>query len=330
MGHTAISVAMCTFNGARYLREQLESLAAQTLPPAELVVCDDGSSDETWRILESFRREAKFEVRLAANKERLGAARNFEQAIRLSSGDIIFLADQDDIWRPRKIEIVVDTLERHSGASYAFSDAEVIDERGDSVGAGLWEMKSYPGQRLETLFAAGQVELLLRQNIVTGCAMAFRADFKNLILPIPDTWIHDYWIALLGSLFGCGVPIPERLLRYRKHASQQVGVGWPTLSARLRESFQARVGDYRRRYLALRDLQDRVRSISQTRPCSGRYMEYIDQKAQHWNIRASSQEARGLRKVNLVLEEWRSGRYKRFSGSWRSVVRDLCPQTLLR
>ncbi len=320
---------MCTFNGAKFVSAQLESLAAQTLLPTELVICDDCSTDGTWKILESFRRDSKFEVRLIANSERLGPARNFDQAIRLSKGDVILLADQDDEWCSTKIETLIDTLKRHPGAMYAFSDAEVIDERSDPVGAGLWEMKGYPRESLPTLFTADPVELLLAQNIVAGCTMAFRADLKGLVLPVPDTWIHDYWIALLGSLFASGVPVPDRLLRYRKHASQQVGVGWPRLSYRLRGSLQTRREDYWRKFLTLQDLRHRVRSISQTKPCFEKHLEYIDQKTQHWGARAATQEAAGFKKLGLVVQEWRTGRYRRFSGSWRSVIRDLCPQFLL-
>ena len=98
-----ISVALCTCNGARFLSEQLVSLAEQTLRPIELVVCDDASDDGTWQLLEEFQRSAPFPVRLYRNVRRLGIAQNFEQAMLLCEGDVIALCDQDDVWLPEKL-----------------------------------------------------------------------------------------------------------------------------------------------------------------------------------------------------------------------------------
>jgi glycosyltransferase involved in cell wall biosynthesis len=91
-----ISVAMCTFNGGRYLEEQLESIGAQTRPPCELVVCDDGSKDGTISILKRFEANAPFPVRIVQNGIRMGSTRNFDQAIGMARGEFIALCDQDD------------------------------------------------------------------------------------------------------------------------------------------------------------------------------------------------------------------------------------------
>src|SRR5215470_8302349 len=101
----AISVAMCTYNGARFLAEQLGSLAAQSRLPDELVVCDDGSTDESAEIVKDFARHAPFPVRLEVNEENLGATKNFEKAIGLCRGEVIALSDQDDVWYPKKLEL---------------------------------------------------------------------------------------------------------------------------------------------------------------------------------------------------------------------------------
>src|SRR5882762_9087557 len=98
-----ISIAMCTYNGARYLREQLDSIAAQTRPPSELIVCDDNSLDETREIVAGFAASAPFPVRLGVNEQNLGSIRNFERAIKLCEGDLIALSDQDDVWLPEKL-----------------------------------------------------------------------------------------------------------------------------------------------------------------------------------------------------------------------------------
>src|SRR5213080_381833 len=103
MASATLSVALCTYNGAAYLGEQLDSIVAQSRPPDELVVCDDGSTDETVEVLETFLAEAPFPVRLQRNEANLGFVKNFEQAISLCTGDFVALSDQDDVWMPGKL-----------------------------------------------------------------------------------------------------------------------------------------------------------------------------------------------------------------------------------
>src|SRR5215207_2518174 len=100
-----ISIALCTYNGEQYLQQQLDSFVAQSRPPDELVVCDDRSTDRTVPIVEDFAKRAPFRVELVINETNLGSTRNFEKAIGLCTGDIIFLADQDDVWLPEKLRI---------------------------------------------------------------------------------------------------------------------------------------------------------------------------------------------------------------------------------
>src|SRR5687767_8613501 len=100
----SVSVALCSYNGAAYIAEQLRSIAEQTLLPEELVICDDGSSDSTVAIIRAFASEAPFKVLLFQNEQKLGVARNFQKALSLCTGDIIAMSDQDDVWMPIKLE----------------------------------------------------------------------------------------------------------------------------------------------------------------------------------------------------------------------------------
>ena len=101
-----ISIAMAAFNGEKYIREQLESFGTQTVPPNEVVISDDDSSDKTVEIIEAFKARAKFEVNLLQNEDRIGYIANFANAISQCTGDIIFISDQDDVWFPEKIQKV--------------------------------------------------------------------------------------------------------------------------------------------------------------------------------------------------------------------------------
>ncbi|MGA8200434.1 MAG: glycosyltransferase, partial [Candidatus Sulfotelmatobacter sp.] len=122
-----ISVAMCTYNGERFLQAQLESIAAQDRPPDELVICDDRSSDACPEIIKEFARRAPFPVQLVVNPENLGSTRNFEKAISLCRSEIVALADQDDIWYRHKLERIEKAFLRSSTIVAAFSDADLID-----------------------------------------------------------------------------------------------------------------------------------------------------------------------------------------------------------
>src|SRR4051812_21315110 len=121
-----LSIALCTWNGARFLQAQLDSYLAQRRRPDELVVCDDGSSDATMQILTQFAQHSPFPVRISRNPQRLGVVANFEKAIGLCQGDVIVLSDQDDVWNPDKLEQIAAHLAR-SDAAAVFSDVNVVD-----------------------------------------------------------------------------------------------------------------------------------------------------------------------------------------------------------
>src|SRR5207244_12381537 len=134
-----ISVAMCTFNGSRFVAEQLTSIAAQTRPPDELIICDDCSSDETPKLVEAFIRTATFPVQLQVNEQNLGLTRNFERAIGLCKGDFIALSDQDDVWLPEKLARMESVFTSSPDLGLVFSDAELVDENRSLLGKRLWD-----------------------------------------------------------------------------------------------------------------------------------------------------------------------------------------------
>lgn len=226
-----LSVAMCTYNGARYLREQLESVATQTRLPDELIICDDCSDDATDSIVRHFAAESPFPVRFQSNEKRLGSTKNFEQAISLCEGEIIVLADQDDVWRLDKLALLEAGFENRSGVGCVFSDGEVVDENLSPLGWRVWQLIRF-GQKEQNLFNRGLAfDVLLDHNVVTGATMAFRAKFREMVLPIPSDLIHDGipvlhdgWTALMIAAVADLVSIPEPLIKYRQHAQQQLGV----------------------------------------------------------------------------------------------------------
>src|SRR5688500_18488634 len=180
-----ISVAMCTYDGEPFLREQLASIAAQGRQPDELVVCDDRSSDSTCDIVREFAATAPFAVRLHTNERNLGSTKNFERAIRLCEGDAIALADQDDVWLPSKLARIEERFAAEPRAGLVFSDAEVVDERLRPLGYRLWESVGFDRAHQRLVSGGRALDVLLPGWTVTGATLAFRSRFRNLVLEIP-------------------------------------------------------------------------------------------------------------------------------------------------
>src|SRR5690606_31903339 len=127
-------VAVATYNGASYLREQLSSIASQTMPPSEVVICDDASSDETIVIAYEFATRSIFDVKVVVNSSNLGYAQNFSKALQSCSGDIVFLCDQDDVWLPTKIEKMMDRFNSDPEVQLLIHDLEFCNERLEPIG----------------------------------------------------------------------------------------------------------------------------------------------------------------------------------------------------
>jgi glycosyltransferase involved in cell wall biosynthesis len=322
----SVSVALCTYNGARFLREQLESIAAQTRLPDELVVCDDGSADESVEIVRSFAKNAPFPVRLELNEKNLGATKNFEKAIGLCEGDIIALSDQDDVWKPQKLAVLEKTLEEHPGAGYVFSDAELIDEAGILAGPRLWKSDRSRWLAVRSYSGGKQVAALIRRNPCTGATMAFRSTLKGVLLPISSYFVHDYWIALLASCVGAyGVPILEPLIQYRQHQGQQIGALRMSILDKVRWVRRVGPSEFSNRTRGYVDLRERLLGLTaEGRLYATSHMVLVQEKSLHLSRRAAAHSARGPAKLRKVLSEVFSGRYARYSNSWASVVEDLC------
>ena len=221
----SISVALCTFNGERFLRQQLESIARQERLPDEVVVCDDGSSDSSMEILQEFALRARFPVRIVRNERNLGSTKNFEKAIGLCSGDFIALCDQDDRWGPRKLSRLSQVLGGDKSLGGVFSDATLINAEGAPVGKRLWEVHRFRFTRAEQFDRLAAIRLLLKHDVVTGATLMFRASMRRLLIPIPGCWVHDGWITWVIALYSRLTFVKEPLLEYRVHPSQQLGIG---------------------------------------------------------------------------------------------------------
>src|SRR3984893_11664406 len=166
MSGMRISAAMCTYNGARFLPDQLESIAAQTRLPDELIICDDRSTDGSVDIIRSFAHHAPFPIRLVFNATNLGSTKNFEKAIGLCEGEIIALEDQDDVWRPEKLGCIAGVLERDERIGAVFSDAELIDQDSRPLGQTLWSSFFFNSREQDKFERGHGLNVLLQHPMV--------------------------------------------------------------------------------------------------------------------------------------------------------------------
>jgi glycosyltransferase involved in cell wall biosynthesis len=222
-----LSIALATYNGTVYLKEQLESIAAQTRTPDELVISDDHSTDDTTRLIEEFAADARFPVRLSINESNLGTAKNFEKAISLCRGDVIVLSDQDDVWHSDKLESVERIFAARPQLSLVFSNAELVDETLGVFDQTLFDWVHFNDEKQSLVKSGRALDLQLCENLVLGCTVAFRANLKELVLPISadGPLVHDGWIMLLIAAVGEIDFINRPLLKYRQHSAQQCRAG---------------------------------------------------------------------------------------------------------
>lgn len=310
----------------------------QTRLPDELVICDDLSTDSSRKLIEAFAAGAPFPVRLHVNEKNVGSTKNFEKAIRLCSGEVIALSDQDDIWEAEKLKRIETEFLSRDNVGLLFTDGEVVDQDLRPLGWRIWQTVQF-SEKKQRLFREGKAfRILLDRNIVTGATMAFRAHYKELVLPIPtnimhDGWkvIHDGWVALTIAAVADLAFIPEPLIKYRQHPQQQLGV----LSAlRLdadRESSSGvaslRAAAQRKNSFAqeihyLETIHQRLSTKGCTFFASKDIIPELEARTSHFKARAGM--AGGLlNRVPSVLKELVTLRYHLYSNGLSSAAKDL-------
>jgi glycosyltransferase involved in cell wall biosynthesis len=311
-----ISVALCTYNGGTFLHEQLDSLTAQSRLPDEVVICDDGSTDETLSIIEQFIRHSPFAVNPSHNKARLNVTRNFERAIGLCRFDLIALCDQDDVWAPHKLRDIEAAFAARPTIGMAFSDARLIDERGAPRGW-LWQSVGFDRREQGWMAGGRGIDVLMRHHVVTGATAAIHATLRDRALPIPDGWLHDGWLALCAAVSSEITVLREPLIDYRLHAANQIGVyrNWGQVmaaSADSPETLLRRCNEYQ---VALDVLSARLGERIRQRA-----LAQIRDKIAHTALRAK--RAPRLMRLTRLFGELASGRYHANSRGWRSFAKD--------
>jgi glycosyltransferase involved in cell wall biosynthesis len=312
-----ISIALCTYNGARFLPEQLASIAAQTRPPDELIVCDDRSQDDTVDIIRRFAKTVGFPVSLHINDENLGSFQNFGKAIGLCEGDLIALCDQDDVWLPEKLTRIASEFENNSKLGLLFTDATVVDAQRKPLGFGIFTFFKFTEAERRAILQGRGFYALLRRNVVTGATAAFRSDWRSLVLPIERNSFlaHDGWIALLISAVAPIAFLDETLIEYRQHDSQIQGI-------RINERKSEPMSAYETHVQQLTSLRERLQGVASPPEDLPKKIKWVDSQIRHVQARIDMPRNK-IRRLPSIIKELLRGRYHRYSNGFYSAARDL-------
>jgi len=315
------SVALCTYNGAQFLPEQFSSYLSQKRQPDEIVICDDGSTDETLNLSRAFAERAPFLVRVEVNISNRGVTNNFEKAISLCNGDLIALSDQDDIWQPEKLQVLEEVFLNKPGVGAVFTDGDVIDELSRPLGYRLWQGFDFGKKAQERVLQGRAFEVLLHSNVVTGATLAFRSIFKPLLLPIPSPWIHDGWIALMISARADLTLVPRPLIQYRRHLNQRVGISNDNLLRQIRNTYNSGCSRYAMELCKYEFAWKHLNGIELSH-ISATDMALLEAKIAHLKVRANLPEKR-LDRLGTIVKELISSRYHKYSEGFLSAARDI-------
>lgn len=207
-----ISVCMASYNGKKYIKEQINSILKQLSSEDELVISDDGSTDRTLDIVRSYDDER---IRLFINQGDHGYSKNFENALRHCKGDFIFLSDQDDVWKDNKVETILPLLKKYA---FVVHDAEMTDEK----------LQTFAISQFQRYHVEPGFWNTFARNRYNGCCMAMTRDFLNMALPFPknqNLCRYDYWLPYLAEYKHISYTLYEPLILYRRHEGTALNAG---------------------------------------------------------------------------------------------------------
>ena len=207
MSNKKIDILMATYNGEKYIVEQINSIINQTYINWNLLIRDDGSSDKTLEILKSFeKKDSRIKI-IKDNKGNLGVVKNFEELLYYSSAEYIMFSDQDDIWMDNKVDLVLDAFQ-NPNVVLILHDAQIVNQNGQVIEDSFFEHRGSQSGFFKNLW----------KNSYLGCCMAFRRSVLECSLPFPPKIeMHDWWIGLISEMTGEVRLIDKPLLKYRRH-----------------------------------------------------------------------------------------------------------------
>lgn len=315
-------VALCVFNGARFLQAQLDSLSAQDERPQQIVVIDDGSSDGSWELLQSWAAAAAGQVRVERNANRMGVVRNFEKALSMLGTDIVFPCDQDDVWYPSKVRRFINAFAQDPQLTLLHGDADLVGEAGDALGWKLFGALRVTAQEQEFIAQGQAWKVYARRNLVTGAASAFRRQLLEISTPFSLDWVHDEWLGFHAALVGRVALCPEPMMAYRLHGNNAVGLPLPTFGWWMRSTLQAllRPTTARQRWRAQR--LDTMTEVARKLCAPSAAIDHLSMAAAHARFRGGLPRNFAERLAGIT-RGCRAGHYHAWSNGPVSMLHDL-------
>ena len=311
-----ISVALCTYNGERFIAQQIESILAQSMPVDEIVLGDDASSDNTVQIVEERVAGTNIDLMVRRHNPGLGVRSNFADAISATTGDVIILCDQDDVWHQDKVEKLVETLD---DKELVHSDARRVDAEGNPKGSALLEELNVSAWEKRNLVDGDALAVLLKRNLVTGATAAVKGEFARSIMPVPDGWIHDEWLGFIAA-FDCQlVLLPEALTDYRQHENNQIGAKKEPLFVQIKRKISADSDDDARR---LTRALSASHFVNTTQRGTAEQRHRLEEAVKHQQARSLMPKGH-LSRIPSLMGEASKGNYSKYSRGIWAFGRDL-------
>lgn len=297
-----VSIALCTYNGAGFLRQQLDTLVSQSYQNLEIVAVDDCSSDDTFLILGEYAQKHP-NFRIYQNEQNLGFTGNFERTVKLCKGGLIALCDQDDLWDSQKIELQVNAI---GDNVLIYHDSEFIHEDGTPMEKKMSDVLN--------LYRGDRPEVFLFFNCVSGHSILMKRELIDAALPLEKGYFHDWWLAYVATNIGKIDFLPQTLVKYRQHDQSETNI---LKLAREKNNYKfTGEENYKRRLKWLKhcaefdrnknpELVKQVYEAYKNRQGSFIAFELSRLLFKHWKIIFSISKKAGLSKLNFVRKEMR-------------------------
>ena len=313
-----ISVIIAAYRGEKFIAEQISSLLAQTLPPDEIIITDDSPDDLTEKAVQPFLADPR--VRYYHNEKQLGVNGNFEKALSLAGGEIIFFCDQDDFWKPEKIAVMVAALGNSPEADGVFCNSSAVGSSLEPLGYSLWQMRGFTESMQKKFHSGRQLEVFLKRVCCSTHNIAIRQRVRDKVLPFPylDPFYADTLLGLILAAENRWVTVAQELTCYRVHDTNLSSPGLAGLGGQAALSRKARQKNSLSRTVELADAL--IERLPENIPAAVRDKFAAFRK--HYFIR-SGYSGNFLLRGWQILREIFSLRYRRYSNGWKSVAADL-------
>lgn len=222
-----LSVVIATYNGEKYIKEQVESIISQTYQPAEIIIVDDNSTDNTVCIVESLLKESNIHYMIVSHSKNQGVSCTFEDGIKKSNSPYIMLCDQDDVWEPDKIKISVETICKNENSVLVVTNASITDENLVASSKNMFDFISFPGVFVDGVckFNSEEAKLLFfKRNYVTGMCSIVKKEVAQAAIPFSKNMTHDAWLAWVATCYGEIIFLKDELVKYRQHNNNVIGI----------------------------------------------------------------------------------------------------------